>query len=66
MVAPIHFRRGILNLLLDYLYDDLVVGKHVQNPSEGAVRRYQYPKVAIELSDFFIRQMTLGHFLFLG
>ena len=44
-----------MNVLLYNLYDDLIVSDHAKNPSEGAVSRYKYPKVAIELSDFFIR-----------
>jgi hypothetical protein len=50
-----YLRRDIVNLLLDNLYDDLIVSDNVENPSQGAIGCYEYPKVAIELSDFSIR-----------
>jgi len=49
-----YLRCDVVNLLLDNLYDDLIVSDNVENPSEGAVGCYKYPKVAIELSDFLI------------
>jgi hypothetical protein len=51
----------MVNLLLYYLYDDLIVGDHAENPSEGAISCYKYPKVAIELSNFIIREKALRH-----
>jgi hypothetical protein len=44
-----------VNLLLDNLYDDLIIRDHCQYPTERAIGCYKYPKVAIELSDIFIR-----------
>jgi len=44
-----------VNSLRDNLHDDLIIGDHLQYPSERAIGCDKYPKVAIELSDIFSR-----------
>ena len=66
MVKFGYFRHDVVNLLVDNLYDDLIVSKHAENTSKGPVGCDKYPKVAIELSDFVFRQNTLGHIAILG
>jgi hypothetical protein len=45
----------MMNLLLDNLHDDLIVSDNSENPRQGAIGCYKYPKIAIERPDFFIR-----------
>jgi hypothetical protein len=52
-------RRHAVNLLVDNLHPYLIISDNAENPSEGAVACYQYPKVTIEISNFVIGEKAL-------